>query len=175
MPHTVTIQVFQYDELSDAAKARAREWWAEGERQTWEWNDYEDAITIFGMLGFETNRERIRYSGFGCQGDGANFTGDWKAERIDVAALKEYAPLDEKLHELADQLEAFRVEHPQAHAELAQDRSCRYPHEYSVDVDVGGFGKGDEEVPDTVAEEHGNTLTEIARFFMFWLYRVIED
>jgi len=58
MPKNRTIKVYQFDELSERAKERAREWWLSGGLD-WEWWDgvYEDAKTIgLKITGFDIDR-----------------------------------------------------------------------------------------------------------------------
>lgn len=58
MPKNRTIKIYQFDELSESAKERAREWWLSGGLD-WEWWDavYEDAERIgLKITGFDIDR-----------------------------------------------------------------------------------------------------------------------
>src|SRR5262245_20424073 len=102
MPREMTVQVYQYDELSDKAKAKAHDWFREG----FESSDLDNVIDQFaevaGWLGFElkqidvplhngkTRKEpAIYWSGFSSQGDGACFEGNWSYRANAVAKVKE--------------------------------------------------------------------------------------
>lgn len=93
--------VYQYAELNDKAKEKARDWYRECVAQDWE-PDLGDAATCLGFLGFTVDTDTsgridIGYSIGYTQSDFANFAGNWKAEDVDMAGLQEYAPVDEKL------------------------------------------------------------------------------
>lgn len=60
MPKQKTITVYQYHELSDSAKERARDWYI-GAGLDWDWYDFifEDAKTIgLKLTGFDLDRNR---------------------------------------------------------------------------------------------------------------------
>ena len=106
--------VYQYDELSDKAKAKARDWY----RQAGDGDNYfsesviEDASKIAGLLGIELKQREIRtmggntrqepaisWSGFSQQGDGASFEGKLVSLETGTALQRvtDYAPQDETL------------------------------------------------------------------------------
>ena len=65
--------IYQFDELTDAAKEKAREWFR-GIAD--EWGDeciIDDAKRIGAMIGFDV--DKIYWRGFSSQGDGACWTG----------------------------------------------------------------------------------------------------
>ena len=87
MPRVIKITVFTIDELSDAAKERARAWYRES-CLDYEWYDfvYEDFETICGILGVTLgmtpvrlygggtrDKPQVNFSGFASQGDGASY------------------------------------------------------------------------------------------------------
>jgi hypothetical protein len=76
MPKILSIEVYQYDELSDEAKEKAREKLRDVNVEYDKWWDF-----VYGYwtekleaIGFEDID--IRFSGFWNQGDGASFTGN---------------------------------------------------------------------------------------------------
>ena len=86
---TITKELFSFDELSDEAKEKARDWWRDGGLD-YEWYDgvYEHQMELIKEAGFDI--DKIYFSGFWSQGDGAMF---------------EYSEIDEKLfHEFVDGL-----------------------------------------------------------------------
>ncbi|MBJ6915417.1 antitoxin of toxin-antitoxin stability system, partial [Vibrio cholerae] len=87
MPEIIETTVYRLDELSDAAKDKARAWYREGGFD-YDWYDsvYEDFQQIAEILGIRfktrtvrlmgggTRQEpRIAFTGFWSQGDGASF------------------------------------------------------------------------------------------------------
>jgi hypothetical protein len=170
MPRVVETTVYKFDELSDRAKEKAREWFLQ-EYPDHEWWDttYEDAKLCLGFLGFSV--DKIYFSGFWSQGDGACFTGSWSVDRVKVADLKEHAPKDEELHRLAEIASKYANDYV-LDAQLADDPyamtiaggQSRYNHENSVDIEVHG--------------DHGSTaeeeLCEMARDCMRWIYNQLK-
>src|SRR6478609_10964036 len=74
---TVTVELYEYKELDDKAKERARNWYRsafEGD-DTWSRGPLETAKEYLELFGFAD--VKIFYSGFWSQGDGASFTGQW--------------------------------------------------------------------------------------------------
>lgn len=114
----------KYEDLNDAAKEKAREWWKELEGETWGSDRapdyYDDFITCLGFLGIEVKintrvingrkldpREQrtvqepaFQWSGFWSQGDGFVLEGVWRAREVNANGLMEYAPQDQVLHKL---------------------------------------------------------------------------
>ena len=78
MSKIIEVEVFKYDELSDSAKSKAREWYIEGMDYDWWDSMYEMCIEDGKELGFDI--AKINFSGFYSQGDGACWMGE-----VDVA------------------------------------------------------------------------------------------
>jgi hypothetical protein len=113
----------KFDDLPDAAKARAREQWREHELDTGWWDDtYRGAMEVGALMGCEIGDSVSRtvggksrsdpdiwFRGFSSQGDGACWSGYLDTGRLAgaVARVKDYAPQDEDLHALAVQAEAL--------------------------------------------------------------------
>ena len=93
--------VFQFDELSDAAKEKAREWFRTASaRDTW-WSEgvTDHARRIGAMIGFDV--DKIYWRGFSSQGDGACWTG---SVRYAAGCAREVArefPADTELQRIA--------------------------------------------------------------------------
>lgn len=69
---TIETVVYEFDELNDKAKEKAREWWREGAFD-YPWYDYtqcdfHEFLANIGFAGVES-----QFSGFWSQGDGASF------------------------------------------------------------------------------------------------------
>lgn len=116
---------FVFDQLSNAAKDRARDAYRNVDVRN-EWWDavYEDAVTVAAMLGIDINivsrkttnghvynETDISFSGFCSQGDGCCFSGYLKIDDLKncVAALKTHVGegTDEELFALAARGEAI--------------------------------------------------------------------
>jgi hypothetical protein len=73
MSKVIEVEVFKYDELSDSAKQRARDWYIEGMDYEWWQGVYDMAIEDGKEKGFYI--DKIAFSGFHSQGDGASWSG----------------------------------------------------------------------------------------------------
>lgn len=80
IPMTKHYTLYTFDELSDAAKEKAREWYRTY-HPDWDWWDgvYETAQTAGKHLGIEI--DEINFSGFCSQGDGARFCGSYRFKK----------------------------------------------------------------------------------------------
>ena len=176
MPTIIETPVFAYDELDEAAKARAREWYLEGGLD-YDWWDfvYDDFASIAKLLGLDLDRKggsrtpAIWFSGFSSQGDGACFEGVWTYAPGMVRAATNYAPQDQALHGIAARLARLQRRHfYQLRAQIAH--RGRYYHEHSMSIDVTDNRTGScpaADVEKAVSEEMRN----LAR----WLYSKLED
>ena len=171
----ITTKVYTYDELNEKAQEKAREWYREGAFD-YEWYEFtiEEFVNIGNMLGITfdgegTNRLRVHFSGFYSQGDGASFAGSWEYQGNAVCQIREYAPTNTELHEIAESLHQIAVRYEQSEdyeedyplaANIAQ--SGRYPHELSMrcDSDSG---------------ELDDDLLEQFRYLAQWLYSRLEN
>ncbi len=91
MPEVICTTVYQFPELSDAAKEKARSWYRElGPHDDWWDAVYEDFERVCEILGIRLKTTPVRlmgggtrakpciwFSGFWSQGDGACFEGYW--------------------------------------------------------------------------------------------------
>lgn len=97
---TIEKTVYQYEELSDKAKEKARAWYLDGEEFDADCT-IGDAVTIAGLLGIAIDTRaamptsgklrqepRIFYSGFSSQGDGALFEGFYRYKEGSVDAVR---------------------------------------------------------------------------------------
>lgn len=164
---TIETTLYTYDELpTDAARQRAREWYSDGGLE-YEWWDsvYEDAKTIGEILGFTI--DRISFSGFWSQGDGASFVGDYAYAPGWRKKLKAYAPLDEDVRAIGDALQ-----------------SIQKPRRYKLRATIGAMGRYCHEGTMTAAVETADgrevsadedaAILECARDFARWIYSRLE-
>ena len=73
MSKVIELEVFKYGELSESAQQKAREWYIEGMDYDWWDSVYEMAIEDGKEKGFYI--DKIYFSGFYSQGDGASWIG----------------------------------------------------------------------------------------------------
>lgn len=162
MPIQKTVNLYRYSELSEDAKARAREWYRDvsaGDNFFAESVD-EDARSIAGILGFTIDKHGIAWSGFGSQGDGASFAGAFEKTAGAPEQIREYAPTDETLHAIADDLAALPID-----ACSIVRTSRQYSHPYTVRAD---------DLPDGTDHATEEQINSAIRAFMQWIYRQLE-
>jgi len=73
MSKVIELEVFKYGELSESAQQKAREWYLDGMDYDWWDSVYEMAIEDGKEKGFYI--DKIYFSGFHSQGDGASWIG----------------------------------------------------------------------------------------------------
>lgn len=168
MPRIKEVTLYSFDELDEAAKEKAREWFREGNLD-YDWWDftYEDAKTIGKLMGIDITT--IYFSGFWSQGDGACFVGNYKYQTGSVKAVKDYAPQDQELHRIATGLrDAQRRSFYRLWA--ACSHSVHYYHEGCMKVHVE-----DNDRPYDTSEDAQEAITELLRDFARWIYRRLEE
>ena len=183
MPEIIETTVYRLDELSDAAKEKARAWYREGGFD-YDWYDaaYEDFQRIAEILGIRFKTRPVRlfgggtrqepsiwFRGFWSQGDGACFEGHWSYAKGAAKRIRDYAPQDGALHRIADALQVIqRRNFYQLRAEIGH--RGHYYHEYcmviSVERDSPAWQDMTADAEDAVIE----ALRDLAR----WLYRQLE-
>ena len=112
----ITTTVYQYHELSDEAKEKARDWFREVSAGDDFFSEsvFEDAATIADLMGLDIRQTHVKrgdgsshwnpviyWSGFCSQGDGACFEGSYRYKPGSVKAVTDYAPLDDELQRIA--------------------------------------------------------------------------
>lgn len=192
----VSMKVYQFEELKGTARDRAADWLRGcASDHGWWYSTYEDASEIGVLMGFDKKLD-INFSGFWSQGDGASFTGNWyPAQAIGAGArVREYAPVDEKLHGIADALERAAAEFREAvgprleeiHEPLRLYRTdTQYAHENTVCSDPDNLFsdtaavledlRWDEEEIVGVVQTLEKAFLEAARNFMRWIYATLEQ
>lgn len=169
---TIETVVYKYDELSESAQQKAREWYLEGGLNYPWWDfSYEDFVRVAEILGIEISTRRngktpeIYFTGFYCQGSGSSFVGTYRYAKGAVAKIKEYAPKEEDLHRIAYGLQEVQRRH---FYRLVADISSVRDHYIRVDVydrddryrDIGG------------AEEE---VRELMNDFNDWMFKRLQD
>ena len=176
MPHVIEKTVFKFEELSDRAKEKAREWWRSCEAEDCDAScTYEDAATIAEILGIDLRTRAAKllgggtryepciwYSGFYSQGDGACFEGSYSYAKGAAKRIRAHAPQDSELRRIAEELQDLqRRAFYRLSARMAQ-RGYGY-HSGCMTVDVG-LSEG------AATREQAEALTQLMRDFADWIY-----
>jgi hypothetical protein len=161
--------LFEFDELSDEAKEKAREWFREGNLDYDWWDSTFDMAKEAGKyIGIDV--DDIRFSGFWSQGDGASFSGSYEYRKGGEKALKADFSQDAELHAIAKGLTAIQRRYfYQLGASISFSFGWNYCHERCTSIDVWDKRDCDTDLAD--AEE---TVSELLRDFMRWIYRQLE-
>lgn len=162
-------KVYKFHELPEDARQRAiekhydinvdYEWWD---------GDFDDFTTIAGFLGIDI--DKIYFSGFGCQGDGACFEGYYQYKKGSVKAIKGYAPLDKELHIIAQELQELQRKYFYSITATVK-QSGHYMHESCTSFDINA----DENYINDSFTEIEDGIKELLRDFMRWVYRKLEE
>lgn len=176
-------KVYKFDELSDKAKEKAREWYREASQHD-EWWDatYEDAKMCADRLGItfktqtrtainsKTHARReyqetcLFFSGFSSQGDGACFEGNYGPVENALEAIKDHAPVDGELHRIGRNLQIIQDQNGKAVIAMIKHRG-HYNHSGCMDIDVER--SDGEELADGAAD----AVTQLLRDFADWIYK----
>ncbi|MBV1952671.1 MAG: hypothetical protein KUG64_10825 [Cycloclasticus sp.] len=171
--HTVTTTVYSFDELSDEAKQNALDNNRGWNTEHLDWADSAiDRVEIAGsMLGI--NVDRVLYTGFCSQGDGACFEGDYSYKKGAVKAISEEFN-NEELTSIAERLQALQKDYFYT-VTASVKHSGSYCHENSNIISV----KYDEDVcgyrPDWSFYEREERITCLLREFMQWSYSELQS
>lgn len=179
MSKIVETVVFCLEELSDRARANARNWYREGGIDH-DWYDsvFEDFEEICGILGIRLKTQTVRligggtrqkpriwFSGFGSQGDGACFDALYSYCKDAPQAIRDHAPEDGELHAIADAIQAIqRRNFYQLHADI--NHRGRYDHASSMAISVERDSSIYQPITDGAEEALADALRDLAR----WLY-----
>lgn len=180
----VETNVFQYDELDDRAKERAREWYSRHvfeDSCDWEFV-YEDAAEVADILGIDLRQRRVQlmggghryepsiyFSGFWSQGDGACFEGTYRYAKGATKKIREYAPQDKELHRISDELQAVQRKHFY-HLIASMNHTGHYCHSGCMSVEVEHNEDRYRDIGD--AEDD---IRQLMRDFADWIYDRLES
>jgi hypothetical protein len=159
----------------------------------YEWWDstYDDFKRVCEILGIELDAREPCFSGFWSQGDGASWTGKYRAQGLGYAGLerlatydqapakiREHAPEDETLHSIADELCLLgRIYHP-VYAKVERPYGGNYVHSNTMHVTEWEYYDeeiGFEGVDTEIAHHIEETLIAQFRALAGWLYGKLED
>ena len=169
---TKTITTYSFAELSDEAKETARSWWRE-HGLDYEWWDctFDYAKEVGAVLGIDI--DKIYFSGFWSQGDGASFESNYRYKPGWRKALRKHARGDNR-----KELERIGMELQKAQRFASYQITARTPDHMSgmvVDVELGDPPGGDgwptlEGCPHLWEEPVKDALNDFAH----WVYRTLE-
>ena len=178
IPMTKHYTLYKFDELSDAAKEKAREWFRRDypDYDWWEFV-YEQADTAAKHLGIDIDRKgkhtpAIYFSGFWSQGDGACFEGSYRYKKgWRSALLHEFGPGD-TLNELLSIGQALQA--AQASQFYKLEATCwrhgSYQHSGCMSVEVTHADSMYRDIGDA---ESG--IRDALRAFADWIYDCLES
>lgn len=167
----VETKVYKYEELSDSAKQRAREWYLEdGLGYDWWGFCYEDFCRVAEILGIEISCRQgrgaeIYFTGFYCQRSGSSFVGTYRYAKGAVSKIKKYATQDEELHRIAYGLQAVQSRHfykLRASVESRRDDSIRV-EVWHDDDPYRDIGDAEDDVRDLMND------------FNDWMFKRLQD
>ena len=158
-----TIKLYKFDELSDEAKREAMDWYREINLD-YEWYDniYDYAKQCGEIIGIDI--DKIHFSGFSFQGDGACFTGSYSYAKKSVKAIMKYAPQDKELHTIALELQREQRKHFY-NLSARMDHRGFYYHSGCMMTDVYKDG----------LDYDNDTIVEQLRYFADWIYSRLEE
>jgi hypothetical protein len=187
--HVVETKVYQFSELDESAKDRAREWYREGVCTDSDWYEfvYEAATTAATLLGIEIGTKshktmggstgyspRIWFSGFASQGDGASWEGEYQYKRGSCAAVRAEFPQDTELHGIADRL--YRVQRRNFYSLSAHvSQSGRYQHSGSMAITVSRHDDDFYTSYERDTDSDGYEVVQVLREFADWIYSSLES
>ena len=187
--------VYTYEELSDKAKEKARDWFRQ-DYPDYDWWDltYDDIAERAKELGIDLKQKPVQlmsgktrydpeiyFSGFYRQGSGSSFAGTWRAQDMNLDKLKAECPTETELHSIGDTLAELAKDDPGLYAII----SARDDNWISVEVTDG------EEISEQLEElEHKSTgydqlfqacdkrafaVIDTMRDFNHWIYKRLES
>lgn len=176
---TIQTNIFEFSELSDSAKERARQWYRNSSYDCyWSESAIDDAADLFDLIGVDirntlkTRMDKtfsyepsVFFSGFSSQGDGACFNAKHRYKKGGLKALISYAPHETALHEIAKRIQEIQKRYFYA-IQVSTQQHGRYCHAYSMDVTV--------DCENGINENAENDMTECFRDLANWLYSKLE-
>lgn len=182
MPEVKEYTVYKFEELSDRAKERARDWWRGCENSDFDTDFlYEDFQRMADILGITFDSKPVKlmgggtrydptiyWSGFSSQGDGACFEGSYRYAKGAVKAItKETGGTDKELIRIAQALQDAQAKAFYSLRATMKQRG-HYMHSGCMTVDV-------EDTRDSwrdVAQE--DDIVQAMRDFADWIYQQLE-
>jgi len=168
MPRTIETIVYKFEELTDELKEKvlAKYWDIIVDYDWWDYT-YEDAKTLGEKMGFQI--DKINFSGFCSQGDGACFFGTFKPIADCLAAITDDTTHDSTLSDIARDLTKLILSHGVDWSAKFTTHG-RYSHSGTMRVEL--------DAPDDMSQEEFTALEkgilQTAREFADWIYSRLE-
>jgi len=173
---TIVKEIFEFDELDDSAKEKARDWYR-GCIDTYDFDGpVEYMKEVCKLIGVDLktdaygHRPALYWSGFSSQGDGACFEGSYSYTKGSVKAIQAYAPHDDTLRRIARELQKLQARYFYSLSALVV-HSGRYCHAGCTRVEV--TDRRDEYRGIDAVDE--NELIELLRDLMHWFYKQLNQ
>lgn len=173
---TEEIAIFKYDELSNEAKAKARDWWRNASCGETYWSECViDEVKEQGdLMGLEISN--VYFSGFWSQGDGACFEGSWNAANVKADQVADGwgdCRETQQIKGIASRFAEIAKAWPNAY--FGVKHQGRYSHEHSTSFDIVLDENSDGESGyEGDIDEAEASIIETARDYMRWIYRQLE-
>lgn len=217
---TKQINIYKFEELSDLAKEKAREWWRRCQDGDNYWSEFtiEEAVEQGQLLGIEFKEHDVKtiggktygkpciwWSGFWSQGDGACFEGTWHASKVNADKVADGwgdSPETKEIKRIAEGLTEIAKRFPYCSFKVRQVGYYSHSHSTSFDLYSGVDDMTHEQLEDRwkSGDDPGwndknildvqqlwkdraedefeavhDTLIELARDFMDWIYKRLEQ
>lgn len=182
---TKTINLYTFDELSDKAKEKAREWWRESEAQDFgsggELN--EPIETAAKLLGIELKTRDVKLMGGGTrqepcvwwtlhvQGAGASFDATYSYAKGSAKAIRAEFGTDTTLHAIADGLAAIQKKYGYMLRASIKSDSRGHFLEADLELDRARFNISPYR---SIADADDEAMRELFRDFAQWIYKYID-
>tara|TARA_R110000868_G_scaffold188768_3_gene431545 strand:+ start:8326 stop:9033 length:708 start_codon:yes stop_codon:yes gene_type:complete len=199
----VIVKAYEFDELDDKAKEKAREWFRSGNCDDNSWSEctLEEAEEQAALMGIDITNNKdsrgahIYWSGFWSQGDGACFEGTWRASDVKADKVADgwgEHPATTGIKRIAAVFAEIAKKYP--HASFTVKHRGHYSHEHCTEFDFNSgheycepkdlesFRDSDDQTDDGLSDKMDDCffqgtddeLKEAAKDFMRWIYRQLE-
>lgn len=160
----ITVQAYTFSELSDKAKDKARQYHHDAYMSDGFWyrGILDDAKEVGKILGFDI--DNIFFSGFGSQGDGASWAGDYRYEKGAPAKVADYTGNNAELIRIAHGLQDIQRRHFYK-LRASVSRAGYYSHSHTMRADVEDSSDPYRDVGNADGE-----LLKLFRDFAGWVY-----
>ena len=199
----VIVKAYEFDELDDKDKEKAREWFRSGNCDDNFWSEctLEEAEEQAALMGIDITNNKdsrgahIYYSGFWSQGDGACFEGTWRASDVKADKVADgwgEGPATTEIKRIAAVFAEIAKKYPHAsftvkHRGHYSHENCtefdfNSGHEYCEPKDLEAFRDSADQTDDGLSDKMDDCffqgtddeLKEAAKDFMRWIYRQLE-
>lgn len=166
---TETMEIYKFEELDKNIQQKVIEKNYDINVNYYDWWDstQEDFYRILDILGYYDIKSY--FSGFHSQGDGASFQANWNYNKNMMKLIKEYAPLDYELQDIAKILtDLSRRNFYKLSAKIIQ--TGYYCHEFTMYVDYVEKFNGTEPTQDSE-----DIFKECSRRLARWYYSQLNN